>query len=130
VLRALVGADRNWSGLPAGRGVEGDIRLGVAKAALAADPLAVTASVVVTVEIEPVTVQAQGVALGVILSFQTGEGLLVLGVVTDFDGPQGSQFVVDEPQDLVVALPSITDDLTDLKMGKTALQVLQPGDGL
>jgi hypothetical protein len=57
-------------GLRVRQWIDGDVRLGVVTAALAADPLAVPAFVVVAVEGEAVAIQAQGIALGVVAPFQ------------------------------------------------------------
>lgn len=97
-----------------------DVGLRVVEAALTADPLAVAALVIVAVEGKAVAVQTQGVALGVISSFETGEGVLVLGVVARDDGAQCLEVVVEEDQDVIEALTSIADDFADVEAGETA----------
>jgi len=104
--------------------------LGAVEATLAAGPLAVAAPVIVAVEVESVAVQTQGVALGIVSSSQTGEEVFVLGVATRDDGAESLQVIVNEAQDVVVALTSVTDDLPDVEVGEAALDVLEAGDGL
>ena len=113
-----------------GRRVEGDVGLGAVTTALAAEPFAVPALVIVTVEREPVAVQTERVSLGVVAALQTGERILVFGVAAGDNSPQGLQVVVDKAQDLVKALTGIGDDFADVEVRKTALQVLQARDGL
>jgi hypothetical protein len=100
------------------------------EATLAADPLAVPTLVVVTVEVEAVAVQAQGVALGIVAALQAGEGVFVFGVATRNDGAQCLQVIVDETEDGVEALTSITDDLPNVEVREAALYVLEARDGL
>ena len=98
--------------------------------ALTADPLGVSASIVVAVERQPVAVQAQGVALIVIPPLQQAEGVLILGVTAGDDDAQGIQVVVDVAQDLVEPLPGVADHLSDGEVGEAVEQVFETGDGL
>jgi hypothetical protein len=92
----------------------------MAQAALTADPLAIAPPVVVAVEVETIAVGTERVASGIIAALQAGEGIFVGGVVTELDGAQGPQVVVDEKQDLVEALSGIANEFADLEVRETA----------
>jgi hypothetical protein len=100
------------------------------QAALTADPLAVAPPVVVTVEVEAIAVGTKRVASGIVAALQAGEGVFIGGVMTELDGAQCSQVVVDEEQNLVEALSGIADEFADSEVGETSAQIVEARDGL
>ena len=102
----------------------------MAQAALAADPLAVAPLIVVAVEVEAIAVGTKRVASGIIAALQAGEGVFISGVMTELDGAQCPQVVVDKEQDLVEALAGIADEFTDSEVRETSAQMVEAGDGL
>ena len=97
---------------------------------MAAGPFAVPALVIVAVEIEAVAMQTQGYALGIVTALQTGERVFILGVAPGNNGTQRLQVVVDEAQDVVKTLTGIANDLANVEVRETTLDVLKAGDGL
>jgi len=131
LLVRTMGGDERKYGLGVGGWItDQDIRHGMAKAALTANPLAVATLIVVSIEVETVAVGAEGIAQGVIAALQAGEGIFVGGVTAQLDGAQGLQVVVDKEQDIVEAFPSVADQFTDREMREATSQTLEAGDGL
>ena len=103
---------------------------------MSAEPLAVLALVVVTVERQTVTVRAERIALPIISTFseipdrgQAGECILVAGMMADLDRAQGVKGVVDKEQDFIKAFPCITDHFRDVEGRKATREVLEARDG-
>jgi len=92
----------------------------VVEAALAADPLAIAALVVVAVEVEAVARGAEWVAGTIVAALQAGERVFINNVMTELDGAQRLQVVVDEEENVVEALTGIAEHLSNSQVGKTA----------
>ena len=80
------------------------------KATLAADPFAIPALVIVTVESEAIAKGAQGVAQGVIAAFEASQRIIILLVMAHVNRAEGMQVVMDKTQDLVKVFTRIADD--------------------
>lgn len=109
---------------------EKDIRQGLMGAALTADPFTVATFVVVAVEGEAVAVGAEGVTERVIAAFEADKRIFVSDVVTDFDGAQGLEVIVDEKQYVIEAFSGIAEEFTNGEKREPALNVFETGDGL
>src|SRR5574340_185857 len=99
-------------------------------ATLPADPFAITALVIVTIEGEPIAKGAQGRPQCVIAAFETRQWVSILLVMAHVNRAQRMQIVMDKAQDLVEAFPGIADHLANLERGKATLHCLETRDGL
>lgn len=100
------------------------------EAALAADPLAVAALVVVAVEVEAVAGGTEGVSGAIVAALQASERIFINNVMTELDSAQRLQVIVDEEENIVKALTGIAEYLTYSQIGKTAEQIVEARDGL
>ena len=93
------------------RQAEAAIGQGQVQATLAANPFAIAAFVIVAVEGEPIAEEAEWIAQGVIAPFETRQRVSILFVMAHVNRTQRMQVVMDEAQDVIIALTRIADHL-------------------
>ncbi len=90
-----------------------EIRLSAPGAGLTANPLGVVALVVVAVAVQAVAMGTERGAVFIEAAAQTGERIIIPGVMAQLDGAQGFEILVDEGQDLRIAFSSIAQHFAD-----------------
>ncbi len=106
-----------------------EIGWGTPGARLAANPFGLVALVVVAVAVQAVAMGTERGAVFIEAAPQTGERIIIPGVMAQLDGAQGFEILVDEGQDLRIAFSSIAQHFADGERGETLQQLLETGDG-
>jgi len=99
-------------------------------AALATEPFAYTAFVIVTIEGEPIAMRTEGGAVAIIATLEASERIVIVGGVAEINGAEGVEFLVDEAEDVVKAFSGIAEDFTNSEFREAALDVFEAGQGL
>jgi len=99
-------------------------------ATLAADPLTIAALVIVTIESQTIAKAAQGATVFIVAALEASQRVFVRIVLARDNGAQGSEVVVDEDQDVIIAFASVANKLTDFELGQALLEVFEAGEGL
>jgi len=104
--------------------------LGLVRARLAAEPLAIAAGIIVTIEGQTIAEGAHRAAIFIVAAFETSQRVFVGGVLAQVNGAQSLEVVVDKEENLVIAFPGIADDFADVEVRQTLLDSLEAGFGL
>ncbi len=106
-----------------------EIGWGTPGARLAANPFGLVALVVVAVAVQAVAMRTERGAVFIEAAPQTGQRIIIPGVMAQLDGAQGFEVLVDEGQDLRIAFAGVPQHFADGESGETLQQLLETGDG-
>ncbi len=106
-----------------------EIRLSAPGAGLTANPLGVVALVVMAVAMQAVAMRTEWGAILIKPAAQTGQRIVVGGVMAQLDGAQGFEVLVDEGQDLGIAFACVPQHFADGEIRETLQQLSETGNG-
>ena len=107
----------------------GDIRFGLMGTFLAANPFGALTLIIMSVARESIAVRAEWDAVLVKAALEAGVRLIISIGVTDPNGAQSMQIVIDKLQDFFMAFARIAKQLANFERGETLVQILKPRDG-
>lgn len=96
---------------------------------LAANPFEALALIIMTIAGKAIAVRTERDAVLVKAALEAGVRLIISIGVTDPNGAQSMQIVIDKLQDFFMAFARISKQLANFERGETLVQILKTGDG-